>query len=116
MSTTFIERLEELLKQNNISQTELANRLNIRRPTISDWKKNGVLPNTEIALKIAKMFNISVECLINGDDPNGLTVEEMQLLKKFRSLSKTNQAIIQNQIEFTYTLEMAEKKEKISGY
>ena len=49
----FIDRLEKVLKDKGISKTELAEKNGIRRPTISDWKKNGAVPSGDVGLKIA---------------------------------------------------------------
>lgn len=67
---TFIDRVEEILERKSISKTELSEVLNIRRPTLSEWKKNGAFPAADIALKIAKYLNVSVEWLITGEETN----------------------------------------------
>ena len=40
----FMERVEGLLKEKKLTQKELADDLGLRRPTLSDWKKNGAIP------------------------------------------------------------------------
>ncbi len=71
---TFIDRIEEVLEKKGISKTELSEALNIRRPTLSEWKKNGAIPSADIALKIAKYLNVSVEWLITGEEINDNTI------------------------------------------
>lgn len=71
---TFIDRIEEVLEKKEISKTELSEALNIRRPTLSEWKKNGAIPSADIALKIAKYLNVSVEWLITGEEINDNTI------------------------------------------
>jgi transcriptional regulator with XRE-family HTH domain len=68
---TFAERLERLIKENKTSQTALAEYAGIRRPSISEWKKEGTLPRADVALKIAEFLGVSVEYLITGAEPAG---------------------------------------------
>lgn len=80
---TFIDRVEEILQKKEISKTELSEVLNIRRPTLSEWKKNGAFPSADIALKIAKYLNVSVEWLITGEEKSDNTITiEKQTIKK----------------------------------
>lgn len=84
----FAERLERLLKQNKITQTALADRVGIRRPTISDWKKNGSYPTADIAVKIAAALNTSVEFLVTGNDKNPLAEENKELKERLASIKE----------------------------
>lgn len=63
----FVDRLERLLKENHLSQSALADMVQIRRPTISDWKKNGSFPTADVAVKIAKALHTTVEYLVTGE-------------------------------------------------
>lgn len=98
---TFIERLENILKQNKITQTEIAEAINLRRPTISEWKKNGNVPAGDICCKIADFLNVSVEWLITGKDKS-LSVHDRELLKKYNLLTTEQKEMIDNQIEFCF--------------
>jgi transcriptional regulator with XRE-family HTH domain len=81
----FIERFEKLLKAKSLSQKDLADMLEIRRPSISDWKKNKSFPYADVAVKIAKILGVSVEYLITGKD--GLSDEERELLGAYNLLN-----------------------------
>jgi transcriptional regulator with XRE-family HTH domain len=63
----FVDRLERLLKENHLSQSALADMVQIRRPTISDWKKNGSFPTADVAVRIAKALHTTVEYLVTGE-------------------------------------------------
>lgn len=77
----FAERLERLIKEKKLTQTAVADSVGIRRPTISDWKKNGSYPTADVAVKIAKLLDVSTEYLITGQDDNPY-IEENRLLKE----------------------------------
>ena len=54
-------RLEELRKQRGIKQEELANALEVSRQTIGSLENGRYNPSIQIAFKIAKYFNMSIE-------------------------------------------------------
>lgn len=54
-------RLEELRKQNNIKQEELAYKLEVSRQTISSLESGKYNPSIVLAFKIAAYFNKTVE-------------------------------------------------------
>ena len=53
--------LEELRKQHNITQEELASVLEVSRQTISSLENGRYNPSIILALKIARFFSIAVE-------------------------------------------------------
>lgn len=95
---SFSERLENLLKENKITQTKLAEDLHIRRTTISEWKKNGAIPDGDICLKIANYLNVSVEWLITGED-NTLSNELRDILNMYTLLDTSQKETVYTLIE-----------------
>jgi len=83
----FAERLERLIKEKKLTQIAVADSVGIRRPTISDWKKNGSYPTADVAVKIAKLLNVSVEYLITGEEYCPLAEEVRQLKDKLNQIS-----------------------------
>lgn len=82
----FMDRVEMILKQKKLTQKELAEELRLRRPSLSDWKKNGSVPAGDVCLKIANYLNVSVEWLICGTE-NKLSKEERWLLSQWQYLT-----------------------------
>lgn len=64
---TFYERLENLRKEYGISQKELETELGFSNGSISKWKKS--TPKIERLQKIANYFNVSIEYLQFGTEP-----------------------------------------------
>ena len=54
-------RLEELRKQRGIRQEELANALEVSRQTISSLEKGRYNPSIQLAFKIARYFQMTIE-------------------------------------------------------
>lgn len=66
----FGDRLTQLLTENNLTQTEFADILKTKPPTISKYC-NGRIPNGEIVKEIADYFNVTTDYLYGRvDDPN----------------------------------------------
>lgn len=85
---SFSERLEALLKSKSMTQTELSELVGCRRQTISDWKKNGSFPTSDIAVKIAKVLDTTVEYLVTGEESNLYKVQLDQLKETLRKLAE----------------------------
>lgn len=60
------ERLYELRKNNNWSQEELAEKLNVSRQTVSKWESSKTIPELEKLVKLSEIYNISLDELIKG--------------------------------------------------
>ena len=65
-------RLEEIRKEKQITQEELASALEVSRQTISSLEKGRYNPSIILASKIARYFNMSIEeiFIYEGDDEN----------------------------------------------
>ena len=58
------ERLQELRKDHGMSQMELAQKLHVSFHTISSYERDRSIPNDEIKLKIARLFDVSLDFLL----------------------------------------------------
>ena len=65
----FNNKLYELRKQKGFSQEELANRLNVSRQTISKWEVGESTPDMEKLVAISDLFEVSLDELVNGEEP-----------------------------------------------
>ena len=60
------ERLYELRRKKNLSQEEMAEKLNVSRQTISKWETNQSQPDFDKIIPLCQLFNISSEELLTG--------------------------------------------------
>ncbi len=77
-------KIQKLRKENNLTQEELAEKIDVTRQTISKWELNESTPDIIYSKKIAETFNISLDELLE------ISLEE-QLIKKIdnnRNISK----------------------------
>ncbi len=61
---TFGERLKELRLSKDMTQSDLAKRINLSKANVSKYEANFVEPNLETLGLIAKVFNVSVDYLL----------------------------------------------------
>lgn len=95
MTETFNDRLEKLLKERNLQKKDLADAIGISANGISTWKATGTIPRADIAIKIARYLNVSVEFLVLGE--TGTTKDELAYI--VAGLSEKKQKVIHAVIE-----------------
>jgi len=74
---TIAEKIKQLRKDNNMTQEDLAEKLNVSRQTISKWETNITIPDADNIVAISKLFNITTDELLN------YKVEAVQKKKQF---------------------------------
>ena len=62
--STFGDNLKNLRKQKNISQIELAKKLQTTQQRVSEWECNKIEPSLYNIIKILKVFEITFEELV----------------------------------------------------
>ena len=76
----FYKKLQELRKQNGLTQDELAEKLFVSRTAVSKWESGRGYPNIESLKAISKFFGITVDELLSGEEL--LTISEEDNKKK----------------------------------
>lgn len=77
----FNEKIMKLRKQKGLSQEEFANKLNVSRQAIYKWETEQSVPDIKNVQEICKIFNVSIEYLLN-DDLNEDVPQEKHSSKK----------------------------------
>lgn len=62
---TIADKIKKLRKDNNMTQEDLAEKLNVSRQTISKWETNIVIPDANNIVSICKLFNITTDELLD---------------------------------------------------
>ena len=63
----FCDKLQKLRKENNITQEQLADKLGVSRQAVSKWESSAGYPDTEKLIQLSKIFNISMDELVNDN-------------------------------------------------
>lgn len=78
--------LKEYRKKKNLKQADVANELGISRQAYSHYEVGKRQPDYEILLKLAELYDTSVEALITGEEKFGVDYE----YKMTDSINKKN--------------------------
>ena len=78
-------KILELRKKENLSQEQLAEKMNVTRQTISKWELNETTPDIKQAKELSKIFKISLDELTNNDI-NNLVIEKISNTEKLAGL------------------------------
>lgn len=65
---TLGEKLFELRKQKNLSQEEVAEKLNVTRQTISKWETDQSTPDLDKIIPLCDLYEISADYLLTGKE------------------------------------------------
>lgn len=81
------DRIRALRTNAGMTQIELANKLNISNSTLSQYESGARTPSDDMKLKIAALFQVSIDSLLGVDIKKASTLDrvdakELQLLKE----------------------------------
>ncbi|MBQ8448048.1 MAG: helix-turn-helix transcriptional regulator [Clostridia bacterium] len=71
------ERIKILRMARNLSQVELAKKLNVSKQSVSNWENDNILPSIETLVEIARFFSVSTDYLLGLDDRKFIEVERL---------------------------------------
>ena len=94
INESFNERLERLLKKNNLQKKDIAEKCGISQNGISTWKVTGTIPRADIAVKIAKCLNVTTEYLVTGELSELDDKQKNELAYQVASLSAEKQKLV----------------------
>lgn len=80
------KKIAELRKKNNFSQEELAEKVGVARQTISKWEIGDTTPDINQVKIISKIFNISIDELVDNDI-NNVIVEKISNTEKLAGIT-----------------------------
>ena len=81
----FSEKLEQLRKQNDLTQEQLAKALYVSRTAISKWESGRGYPNIDSLMAIADYFCVTVDELLTGGEVLSIAQQD-QIQKRGRML------------------------------
>lgn len=99
----FGRRLASIRQNSKLSQSQIAQKLNIAQSTYAGYEKGVRKIPLEIIVQLSKILNISPTILILGNEANIVkeyTISEQELIKKYRQLTAEQQGAIENNIDY----------------
>lgn len=69
------KNIKNLRLSRNISQVELARRLNVSKQSVSNWENDNIQPSIEMLVKIANCLDVSTDYLLGLSTKKTLDVD-----------------------------------------
>ena len=97
----FSDRLKAIRKNKNLTQAELAQRLNIVTGTVSSYEQGLKYPSVEVLVKICDVLEISSDYLLGISDDlsfkmGGITEEQEQTFLQLLSIVEQYNLLLEN--------------------
>ena len=99
--TSIGERIYDLRNRNNMSQGNLADKLDVSRQTISKWENNMCLPEAEKLMQLSEIFGVSIDYIMKGENELQPTQEPVYIYVKgpeSENNSKSNEKIVRKYV------------------
>lgn len=85
------EKIKMLRNANNMTQSELARKLNITRSSVNAWEMGISIPSTTFIVELAQLFRVSTDYLLGLPTHNSIDIS---------TLNETEVAIIYSLIRY----------------
>ena len=93
---TFADRLREEIDYLGITRKELAYRADVKLRALDMYLgTQGSMPPADVAVRIAKALNVTVEYLVTGENTNSHHPEPSQIEKDLSKVSKNTRQFIE---------------------
>ena len=100
------EKLYELRKEKNLSQEEVAERLNVTRQTVSKWETNQSTPDFDKIVPLCELFGIGTEELLTGKKPEEKREEEQEKIPTKEEVRRKSAEVVSTSV-FIYIASIA---------
>lgn len=66
----FSNRIKHLRQSREMSQVQLAQKLGVKKQSISNWENDNIMPSIEMLERVADCFHVSTDYLLGRDEIN----------------------------------------------
>lgn len=97
MVDTIVGRIFETMRENGITQKQIAEKLGIAQGTVAGWKQRNCPPPINYISDISNMLGVSIDYLVTGSNQPlayKLDSSEQYLIRLYRSSSEENKNTI----------------------
>lgn len=108
----FAQRLNELLKKNSITQSELAQKMGVSKSSVNGWCKGTAYPRIEKIIDLSTIFHVDPFVLIAGKEPDIILVDA----EKFAQAMEKKEPPLLKQIAKSFNKLNKKGQEKAASY
>ena len=84
---TLGKNIVRLRTKENLSQSDLADMLDVSRQSISKWETDTSIPELDKLLKLSELFGVTLDELVNGEEISKIEAVSVSKREKRRILS-----------------------------
>lgn len=84
------KHLKTLREKNSLTQEQLADKLFVSRSNVLKWERNISLPDAETLVELSKIFNVSVDDILLGNNKNDSSV----VLNIYKQIKKQKKVML----------------------
>jgi len=108
-------RIRELRKCYNLTQAELAHRIGVQQSDLSRIEKGEYRVSLDTLFRILRVFELSIGEFFEEVIAQGINLEDLELIKKFRGLSPEGRHEIVDFVEFRLSRERDRNQSAAGG-
>lgn len=101
-------KIKQLREENNLTQAELGEKLNISKATISKYEADRVEPSIPTLISISKLFNVSIDFLVGNDESFETIAAHMD--DRTQQLSEESKKKLDDYIDYLIFTEIEKQK------
>lgn len=101
-------KIKQLREENNLTQAELGEKLNISKATISKYEADRVEPSIPTLISISKLFNVSIDFLVGNDESFETIAAHMD--DRAQQLSEESKKKLDDYIDYLIFTEIEKQK------
>lgn len=90
----FANRIKSLRQSKELNQVQLAEKLGVKKQSISNWENDNIMPSVEMLEKIADFFHVSTDYLLGRDGKPTDGVQTMDITGLTSQQAKHISAIV----------------------
>lgn len=111
---TLGEKIQQLRKENNLSQEQLAEKVNISRQAISKWELDITAPDIQSIILLCKIFNVTSDELIGNNQSSTQSESPKNQQSDYDQQNGYNQ--YPRESTFEQVIKYAKKRRHFVGY
>jgi transcriptional regulator with XRE-family HTH domain len=87
------QRIQELRKENNLTQAALAEKIRISLPQIVRYETKDVQPPADVLKRMADVFGTSIDYIVNGNinEKAQNSIKDSKLLQHFKAIENMDE-------------------------
>jgi len=86
------KQIQKLRKENNLNQSQLAEKIGVSLTQLQRYENKGVQPPADILRKLADAFNVSIDFIVygNSEEKAQQSIKDNELLSQFKAVEQLN--------------------------